>query len=117
MLSMTFVVLILFSNNHYDVKDHVLAKLSSINVEIVHEEHAMKTSHQGMEGETQIKIDKQLDSKNQERKKQHYLKCSTFPRNSCQEMSPSRNFMSRLEPLLGITIAMGEWASITLLQI
>lgn len=31
-------------------------------------------------------------------------------------MSPSRSFILKLEPLAGITIAKGAWASITLLQ-
>lgn len=31
-------------------------------------------------------------------------------------MSPSRSFVLKLEPLAGITIAKGAWASITLLQ-
>lgn len=50
-------------------------------------------------------------------RKSAYLKLLTRSRNSCQEMSPSRNFVLKLESFVGITIAIGDWASITLLQI
>lgn len=37
-------------------------------------------------------------------------------RKSCQDMSPLRKFMLKRDPLVGIIIAIGDFASITLLQ-
>lgn len=45
-----------------------------------------------------------------------YLEFIALCKKSCQDMSPSRNFMLKLEPLVGITIAVGDCASTTLLQ-
>lgn len=45
-----------------------------------------------------------------------YLEFIALCKKSCHDMSPSRNFMLKLEPPAGITIAVGDCASTTLLQ-
>jgi hypothetical protein len=49
-------------------------------------------------------------------KKITYLLWLTLPRKSCQDRSPTRNPLIGKDPLTGITIAIGDLASTTLLQ-